>query len=94
MGAGALALEASRAVVEPKEEVSPDIVDTVEAMQTAEYGDALMDCLNEDILKDALGFRMGSFEECQNERILAATRAADVPNTLFPEATPIPGAGS
>lgn len=70
------------------------LVATVEAMQTTEYQDALMDCMNENVLKDALGFEMGSMEDCQNEREYAATRAADRPNRMYPDVTQVPGEGS
>ena len=89
-GAGALALEISRAIIRPPEKTLPSVVETVEAMQTAQYENALMDCYNEDILKSALGFQMGSFAECEAERKLAAEKAADKPNTMFPEMTPTP----
>lgn len=90
VGSGALALEVSKTIIKKPEGISPEIVDTVEAMQTAQYENALMDCLNEDILKSALGFQMGSFAECEAERKLAAEKAADRPNTMFPEEIPTP----
>ena len=90
-GAGALVFEATRAVVEPKQEVSPRIVRTVEAIQTRQYQNEMKACIDENILKTVAGFEMGSMEDCEDEREYVATLAADRPNLLFPGTpTPIP----
>lgn len=85
IGAGALVYEATRAVVQPKDNSAE-----IKALQTQVYKDELMACLDENILKSAVGFPGGSFQDCQDEKDYAATMAADKPNTLFPETTPTP----
>jgi len=67
---------------------------TVETIETQQYKDELMACTDENILKSALGFTTGSMQDCEDEKNYVATKAADRPNFLYPEATVIPRVGS
>ena len=77
LGAGAVVYQATKppetklVPTQPSIPVmSGDLIATVEAMQTQDHLNAVGDCVNEDILRGALGSEPVGLEDCSTERII------------------------
>ena len=77
----------------PIDNTSPGLVSTVEAMQTQQAKNLIGDCINENIIRSAMGVDHTNLKGCKDERDEWAKRFSATPSpTDTPK--PVPSKGS